>query len=428
MTDEAERRLTFVDWAWQPSTPEGAEHNRRETLAVLRAAAPDVVVIGEAPLAGVLLELALCASELRIPVVVLDNAYNGYFVEEFCRRHGPICDGVVLSGPSSFRMSRPPDFLTQVPPYIDAAPAEARDLCDSLGLAGRHIMTVLAYDANVEMLAVSIAARLERDDVGVVFLTNQPDRCLLRVLSLPDPIRQQARVLAPLADRLHFGLLAESRLVIGKCAFMQVSECLTLRTPIIGYYYRGDFHLGFIPEECRPFAHMTSDIAADDETVARARHFLDLPPGDMRAVHDGELGSAAATAEWIERVPRQPRPGIAAECERSGLSPSLLDEALRAADGGDAVLQDVRMTLVREPQQQQIFAVVCHYAVGGQSLARRFWLRTFESDAAAQAELARLRHPDARRTLYGLAPDGRALIEQDIGEAALPPLILAGAR
>jgi hypothetical protein len=423
MTERAEQRMTFVDWSWERPLHEGAEDNRRCTLAALREAAPDVVVIGEAPLAGPLLEVTLAAAELGVPVVCLDNAYNSYCVEEFCRRHGPMYDGLVLTGPSSFHSARPPAFLLQVPPYIDSSPEEARAFLEELGMGGRRIMTVLAYDASVEALGASIAARMERDDVGVVFISHRPDICGQRLDALPDSLRERVRVIQPLDDRRHFGLLQESRLVVGKCAFMQVSECLSLQTPIIGFYFQGDFHLDLIPDECRPFSHMTADSTCDDETLERARHFLELTPLEMRAVHDGGLGAADRTVAFLERLPKTTRAGTMSECAGHGLSSGLLHTALSPSNpGSDVRIVDVRMSLLREFKRQVLFAVLCRYTVDGKAEARRLWFRRFKDVDELHSELDRALVPDARRTvLYQSIPD-RALLEQDIGEAALPPI------
>ena len=423
MTERAQQRMTFVDWPWEQPLHEGAEHNRRCTLAALRDAAPDVVVIGEAPLAGALLEVTLAAAELGVPVVCLDNAYNSYCVEEFCRRHGPMYDGVVLTGPSSFHTPRPPSFLLQVPPYIESSPEEARAVLEELGLGGRRIATVLAYDASVETLGASIVGRLDRDDVGAVFISHRPDVCRQRLEALPDAVRERVRVIEPLDDRRHFGLLQESRLVVGKCAFMQVSECLSLQTPIIGFYFQGDFHLDLIPDECRPFSHMTADLACDEETLERARRFLDLTPFDMRAVHDGGLGAAERTATFLEQLPKTARAGTTAECAGHGLTRDVLRDALgQSCQGSDVRIVDVRMSVVRESKQQLMFAVLCRYSVDGRAEARRLWFRRFTHADDLQAELDRALDPETRRTVLYQSIPHRALLEQDIGEAALPPI------
>lgn len=421
MTASAEARMDFVDWPWRRPLHEGARENRRHTLAALRAASPDVVLIGEAPLAGPLLEVTLAAAELGVPVVCLDNAYGGRAVEEFCRRHGPMYDGLVLTGPRSFQAAAGPPYLLQVPPYIEASEEGARALVAELGLGGRPLVTVLAYDANVEALGLSLLARLDRPDVAALFLTHVPDACAERVGRLPADVRARVRVGRPLADPLHFGILRESRLVVGKCAFMQVTECLTLRTPIVGFHFQGDFHLGLIPEVCRPFAHQTPDAGADDETVARARRFLDLAPDEMLAVHDGGLGAAARTVAFLESLPRAPRTGTLAECAADGIDPEAIGRAIAALEPG-AQLSGLRATRLREPRGQRLDAVLARGRVDGRDVVHRLWLRRFDDDDAFERERAQAEDPAAgRRVLHG-SRAGRLLVEADIGEAALPEI------
>ncbi len=420
MTRSAEQRMRFIDWRWLTPRGEGARHNRLATLRALRESAPDVVLIGEAPLSGPLLEITLAAVELELPVACLDNAYGPDAVREFCRRHGPMYDGLVLTGPSAFQAREAPAHLLQVPPYIDAAPDAARALLAELRVGDGPLLVVLAYDANVEALGAALFARLERDDLRAVFLTHAPDACAERLRArLPEALRARTRVSAPLPDALHFGLLSEARLVVGKCAFMQVSECLSLGTPIIGFWFRGDFHLDYIPAACRPFTHLTDDARADDETVARARGLLELRRADMLAVHDGTLEAAPRTAAFLERLRRRAVAG--AECAALGLGRAALLGALRAAHPrGTLELLAARASALREYDGQRLTTVVGHYRVDGEPHVRRLWLRRFEHAAGLRDELRRAAEPrDERRVLHVDEP-ALAFIEEDRGEGLLP--------
>ena len=420
MAERAERRMEFVDWPWKRPLHEGADDNRRNTLAALRDAAPDIVLIGEAPLAGALLEVTLAAVELGLRVACLDNAYNPYNCEEFCRRHGPIFDGVILTGPSSFHTARPPGSSCRFR-RISILHLRTRAFLEQLGLGARRIMTVLAYDASVEALGVDLR-KLRIDDVGAVFISHRLESCRRRLEQLPAEMQDRARD-RPLDDRRHFGLLQESRLVVGKCAFMQVSECLSLQTPIIGFYFQGDFHLDYIPDECRPFAHMSSDTTGDEETLDRARQFLALTPWDMRAVHHGRLGAAESTVTFLEQLPQMMRPGTTIECAAHGLSRDLLHTALGPRyPGSDVHVTDVRMSVVRESERQLVFSVLCRCTVDGQAEARRLWLRRFKRVEDLRAEIDRASDPSLKRTVLYQSNRDRTLLEQDIGEAALPAL------
>ena len=92
-----------------------------------------MVVSGEVPLAGTILESALCAAGLGIPLVVLDNAYSPDMAELFVSSHGAMADGIVLTGPSSFHMRDAPAHYCAAPPFVKAQAEEADSLLRQLG-------------------------------------------------------------------------------------------------------------------------------------------------------------------------------------------------------------------------------------------------------------------------------------------------------
>jgi hypothetical protein len=424
MTDEAKRTFAFVDWPLKPALHEGASWNREQTHQALKDARPDMVVIGEAPLAGALLEVTLCAAELGIPVICVDNTYNGLAVDHFCQRHGPIFDGLVLAGPKAFHTGTPPPYLLQVAPFIDAEGALAALEPGGLGTlpwttSGRRLMTVLAYDFKVEMLGRSIFQKLDRPDVDAVFLTPDREGCSARLGALPESLRARTQVMAPLGDAEHFGLLTQSNLVIGKSGFMQVTECLSLHTPIIVYYF-GDFHLGLMPEVCAAFTHATADTDADAATMERARHLIDLSPTDMISIHDGEFGSARRTVDFMEQlIAAPPVRDFTQECAELGLTRARIESALASADA-NAQLLWCRMTEIRQYGGQSVSSVVVRVTRDGHDESRRMWFRRFGNADAVDAELDLARVPEARRSVWYSSRDGLALIEDDIGEDGLP--------
>src|SRR5690606_33093878 len=147
-------------------------------LQALEQIAPDIVVIGEAPLAGAMLETTLCAVERGVPVVVLDNGYSPPLVELFCQVLGPMVDGLILTGPTAHHIQTPPPHLYQVPPFIQSSSQAARALlADELGLQAEKLITVLAYDAKVERFAISLLQALDHSSLDVLFLTRDPEKC-----------------------------------------------------------------------------------------------------------------------------------------------------------------------------------------------------------------------------------------------------------
>ena len=207
LTAEADVKLDFVELPFQSAAYEGADANRAAFLVRYADRRPDVVVIGEAPMAGTLLEGTLSAVESGIPVVLLDNAYGPLHVDAFCDRHGSMFDGMVLNGPSGFFGATDHPYLVQVPPYVDSSPAEARKhLRTTCGLDSEQLMVVLAYDPNVAELGISLLEQLEDPDLDVVFVTPTPDALADRLAALPHAARR-VRAFPPPNERLLFGLL-----------------------------------------------------------------------------------------------------------------------------------------------------------------------------------------------------------------------------
>jgi hypothetical protein len=448
-TAAAARLLKFVDLEFRNPTPEAAILNRREFTSGIRAFRPDVVVIGEAPVAGFLLEATLSAVELEIPIAVVDNAHNPTLAKLFWKLWQTMFDGIVLTGPRSFWHGEAPPHVLQIPPFIQPDAASARDLVTrELGLRGERLVTVLAYDFNVQALALSVLRGLEHPETEAVFLTHEIEACRRQVESLPPELRGRVRILPPQPDGLHFGLLQLSRLVIGKCAFMQVSECLSLHTPILGFAFAGQFSLQMVPAVCRQFSHSTSETAASAETLAAARRLIEVQPEAMRAVHDGTLGAAARAADFLESLPDEPRRNVGDACERAlrqhyerTLSPAraaaaapwgrrrLTDEMIRAAlarvhGEAEIAVREVRFGHIRtlERGEENIFAATASYTAGGAPQFRRLWLRLFSSPQGLQRSVRLARSPGSERRLYLVRPEQRFLIEEDRGEALLPTL------
>lgn len=424
LTRRAEERMQFVEFAHDEPVFEVADRNRQVFLAEMAALGPDFLVIGEAPLDGPLFESTLCAVELGIPVVVLDNAYQSRLVGEFCRVHGPALDGIVLNGLSSLYTPNPPPYLIQVPPYIEPSVQEARELlAGELGFTGNQLVTMLAYDYNVECLATSLLEKLHKPDLEVLFLSSDVAGCEERLSRLPAALREKTRVIGPPPERILFGLLRLSRLAVVKCAFNQVVECLSLDTPVIAYYYVGDFALTLLPRACQAFAHATTSVEADAETVAAARRFLDMGLGRVTGVHNGELDAVAKAAAFLESLPPLPRQDTWDECAALGFTRKRIEAALRTRYPHEALtLQQLRATRLRAAAGQEIYSVVCRFEAGGQQRFERMWGRVFRSARAANAEIASITQAGTWRQPLYMSAKERIVIERDLGLALLPSL------
>ncbi len=424
LTALAEKRMRLVDFPCVDAAFAGAEKNRAAFVKGIAELDPDVVVIGEAPLAGTMLESTLCAVELGIPVVCLDNAYQAAFVDLFCRYHGSMFDGIVLTGPSSLHLPDPPAYVVQVSPYIEPDAASAWvTLTQELGLSGDKLVVVMAYDRNVERLATSLLSKLDIPGLEALFLSPDIEGVQQRLARLPDAVRARSRVIQPPPEPILFGLLQLARLAVGKCAFMQVTECLSLRTPIIGFYFRGDFSLDHLPQVYRSFAHTTTDPEADAATVAAARRLLRVDPASMAAIHDGQLNATARTAAFLEALPGTPRQDTWTECARLGFSTERVRAALGTLEpSGPPTLEQLRASFLRGMPDQAVFALACRYTAAGTRHFARLWGRAFRSRASAEAELVKAGTPDSRRQVLYFSAVDQLLIEKDLGEAVLPSI------
>jgi hypothetical protein len=424
LTDLAEKKLAFVEFPFLPAKGKGAEYNRANFLSHLQMLQPDIVVIGDAPLAGTLLETTLCAVELGIPTVCLDNAYRPIFADLFCRRHGAMFDGIILSGPSALhgKSSYPP--LLQVPPLITPSRDAAKVLISNqLGLRGRRLIVVLAYDQNVQRLGISLLERLASPDVDVVFVSSTPEEVSAHLRELPPPIASHARAIAAPEDGLLFGLLQVAHCAVTKCAFMQVTESLSLHTPVIGYYYSGYFSMNDLPKVFKKFTHATRTPVADEVTVRAARRFLDMDPEKLRLVHNGDQGGAAMAATFLEKLPRLPRQGTDKESARLGFSKSHLIKALTNLEAyGRPAIEQVRCSGLRSMPDHEVYILTCAYRINGNRGFVRLWGRLFRSPTSLLAEARRARQPGSNRQVLYSSWRHRMLIEVDMGEESLPSI------
>lgn len=278
-------RLTFVDLPFEVAAHEQAARGRERFLRAIADIDPDVIVVGEAPLSGAMLETALYGVESGIPVVILDNAYNPDAVDAFLREVGTIADGCVLTGPSSHHQSRSPPHVCQVPPLVDADPGAARALVEGLGLRPDRLVTVLGSPRRRRW-----PPRAGRSSwSGAV-----------------EGLGPAARAIGTQPERVLFGLLALSRLAIVKHGFMQVTECLSLHTPSSPCTTRAPPGWTSCPRSAGGSRTPRRTPGVDEVTVAAATRFL-TEPSPMHEVHDGRWDAAARACDFLEALPHTPR-------------------------------------------------------------------------------------------------------------------------
>jgi hypothetical protein len=423
LTHRAEERVRFLDFPLEVLFSPSLSFRRRYYRRAFRQLAPDLIVLGEVPLAGTLLESALCAVSLGIRIVVLDNAYGSDLARLFVDTHGPMLDGIVLTGPSSFHMRDAPSHYCAAPPYIEGSSTEAIHLLETLNLKRRRLITVLGYEKKAEQLAAGLMPRLHEHDCATLFLSPNPDESREHLSVLPEAVAADIRILPPPGENLLFGLLQRSNLVIGKIGFMQVSECLALGTPFLGIQYRGCFPLSILSEPVSRFVYGTSSVECDDTTLAAAIRLLHTSAEEMVGVHDGRFGGRVKAANFMERLPAAPRSETMEECAQNGYSKELLARALSARHYHAPVeIHAVRGTRLRHGDWGRIDSLAPVYAVRGRRTCAFLWGRTYYGDEPASIDYRAATSPGSRRRVLYVTDDGRQLIEEDAGEPFLPPV------
>ncbi len=432
---QAEARLHFLDLPSRIVYDVPVALRRAYCRLVLRRLKVDMVVAGEAPLAGLLVEASLWAVGAGVPLIILDNAYGPERARQFVEGHGPMADAVVLSGPSSFQMSSPPPFYCAAPPYIDGDEREAIRFLSRIDAARRPLITVLGYDRKAEELASGILPALakrrefKKTALTAVFLSPDPEACQRRLIET-DRINYSLTVLRPPGDNLLFGLLKLSGLVIGKCGFMQISECLSLGSPFMGVHYLGCAPLFLLPKQAASFVHPVDlrdwpSAQTLNATVENAVRLMQTSRRRIRSLHNGQFGAVRRIAEFLERLPLKPRRETIGESAAMGYSPALFEEALSARYASAAIeIRTIRACRLRDLDWGHLDLVACSYRAGEVSRTENLWGRVYQRDEDYRTELNAIANPKSNRSLFHASKHSRVLLEEAGEESLLPPLTL----
>jgi hypothetical protein len=416
----AEQRFRFVELHLDALHDDGLKRSWKRALRAMADCRPDLVVVCEAPQVGTLLEATLCAVELGIPVALLDNAYHPLAVPLFLWNHGGMMDGVVLNGPTCAHMRKPPPHVRQVPPYLTSDRAKAAELLEKLGLRSERLVCVPSYDPKVERLGFSLLERLQVPDADFLFMSRDPAGLEQRAAQMPEGLRQRVRTSGLLPEAVLFGLLELSKLAVVKCGFMQATECLSLRTPVI-CAYQGTHWFRSVPSACLPFIHIVEHDEADPATVAAAMRFLELPEQAMRSIHAGGFDATARAAEFLEALPAEQRADARAEAAEK-FPEKHVRSALRSAFGGQTVtLRLLRAMRLRSLPGEEVYSLACRCTIDGAERFLRLWGRRYSSPWGVRRGRREAAHA-GRRVLFA-SPRRRLLIEADAGQAELPPLV-----
>jgi hypothetical protein len=418
--EDAIEKLHFINMAPRELFHSSSKFKRRCLRREIRGFAPDVLVIGEVPMNGALLDAAVVGAELGLPVVILDNAYRPRLAKRFVRSHGAMADGIVLMGPSSFHMRHPPDFYCGVTPLVSSSSDAADGLLKELELGARRLVTVLGYERKAQELAASLFRTRSKDDCVFLFVVPDVPATEARLAKLLGDLRKRVRIIAAPREEVLFGVLRRSQVVIGKCGFMQMSECLCLRTAFLGVHYRGCFSIGDLPWSTLRFVGQTTGTIASRGVRWSFSRLLRTDGRTMRHLHRGGFDGLEKIADFLEGMKRKIRDGVTRESARAGYTVERVRQALETRHPGRTIeVEWVRRTPMREAMGERIDCVVVKYRSGGRRAVVVLWGRAYFSRRVARRDYARAMGTDSERQVLYRTKNERLILEEDIGENSI---------
>lgn len=240
----------------------------RRLMAELR---PDVVVLADNPLGGLLRVAARAARAQGIAVVGLDDYLSPIQPAQLVRSSPDVTAWFLVGLPFDGESGAIGERAAVGPPMLLPSPARAADPVD---------LTILGYDPQIARLGVEFLARLPRGT-----------RCRLIAdrLTVSEPTRralaakQSVVTLAPPPSESEYrAYLEATRVVFCKNGFQQIVEALALGVPSVACEVKGGIPWYFVGEALHPFVCF-------------------LPPSP--ALWDRGLGLAA---DWIHQRPDIP--------------------------------------------------------------------------------------------------------------------------
>ncbi|UWZ86983.1 glycosyltransferase [Occallatibacter riparius] len=326
----AQGRIRFIELPLRAYFHSSARYKRRCVRKAVRAFAPDVVVVGEVPMRGILLDAAVSAVELRIPTVILDNASKPSLAAKFLNDHGAIADGIALMGPSSFQMKDPPPHYCGIPPFIKRASEGVAQRLGDWWPRSRRVITVLGYEQKAQELAIALMRAVPFVPCRVVVISNNIPATQARLETLPKRIRAKFIVTALPDEESLFEAMRRSNLVMGKMGFMQISESICLQVPFLGIYYRGCCPVWALPFHTLRYVGQTSSTKATLSVCLRLIRLLYIGKRVMQPVHSASFDGLVTVCEFLEKTAGRLRDGVTEDSAGLGYTTERLQHALQA--------------------------------------------------------------------------------------------------
>lgn len=229
---------------------------------------PDVLVLGECPLSGLLKKASLVAHELGIPQICIDD-YLGPDQPDQYRRSAPWVDQWFLTGlPLETQWGRQSAQIVVAPPLLPAVADNESSPVD---------VVILGYDPRIARLGLQLLARLPSGTTARLIHAelSAEQRTNLQQLASAHTVEF---ISLPTETRLR-SLLKNAKIVICKSGFQQIVESLAVGTPVLACEARGAVSELFLTDLLRPFVHYVptqSNQWAD--MLAKASYWLTQRP------------------------------------------------------------------------------------------------------------------------------------------------------
>ncbi len=242
---------------------------RNRTNYLLDKVQPDLLVLGESPLSGMMRLISLKAFRKGIPQVCIENYYNEYQLAHFEKEYPWIAHWILLGLPLENSYGKIAENAVLVPPLVQPA---------SLAKTDEKVdITILGYDVNVALLGLEVLRKLPENTCGRLIYSSRLQKRISK-------IKQTAKGLnltyegMPSEAKLS-GYLANSKIVVCKSGFQQIVECLAQGTPVLIYDAQGGVPPVLLSEHMRPYAeYFPSETDDWSSLLEHANSWLDEKP------------------------------------------------------------------------------------------------------------------------------------------------------
>jgi hypothetical protein len=204
---------------------------------------PDILVLGEGPGRGKMLDISKAALVYKIPQVCIENYYGAGQPEHF-KKENPWLDQWLLLGlPSDYSYGRITEQATLCPPLLPVK--------DKITDEEKYDVVILGYDINAAMLGIELIHKLPKNIHALLIHGKSLKKHLIKLKNFSQGINV---TFIGFPNETQFrNWLTAANIVVCKSGFQQMVECLAVGTPIIAYDARGGVPEILLSEPMRPF-------------------------------------------------------------------------------------------------------------------------------------------------------------------------------